>query len=156
MPRLLLVLPLLLAAPAAGLARADDLNAQLAQCMAIGGTADRLSCYDRVAHAALGTAAQARSADDPADTFGKEQLRAAETEDDRITSRITDFRKDQRDHFTVALQNGQVWRQVAGDTGIAQFPDGRGRQVTISRGALGSYDLRFNGRNATFKVRRLR
>ena len=160
MPRIIRVLPLLFAVPAMAPARASDLNAELAHCMILNGAAERLSCYDRVAHDVVRTAptAQARagSAVDPERDFGKEQLHSAEGDDDRMTAEIADFRKDQRDHFTVALQNGQVWRQVAGDTDIAQFRSGSTHQVTISRGALGSYDLRFNDRNATFKVQRLR
>ncbi len=161
MPRIIRVLPLLLAVLAAASARASDLNAELAHCMILNGAAERLSCYDRVAHDVVRTApvaAQALpgSAADPTRDFGKEQLHPAERDDDRMTAEIADFRKDQRDHFTVALQNGQVWRQVPGDTDIARFRSGRTHQVTISRGMLGSYDLRFNDRNATFKVQRLR
>lgn len=160
MHRIIWVLGLLLLASVP--ARADDLNAALAHCMTMTGAVERLSCYDRVARAAVGApappAAQARreAAPDPARDFGKEQLRSAEREEDRMTAEIADFRKDPRDHFTVVLQNGQVWRQVAGDTDIAQFHPGRTHQVTIARGVFGSFDLRFNDRNATFKVQRLR
>ncbi len=176
MPRINLVLPLLFIALAAGQARADDLNAQLAHCMTIGGAVERLSCYDRVAHQAAGAALQSPPAQapqmqaplarveppaDPSRSFGQEQLRKSPAVEqaeqaERLTAEIVDFQKDGRDHFTVALRNGQVWRQMAGDTGVAQFHQGRTRQVTISRGVLGSYDLRFNDRNLSFKVQRLR
>lgn len=161
MHRIMLVLPLFLAA-LGGPARAEDLNAALAHCMTMSGATERLSCYDRVAHQAVGTqppSAQVRVEPpaDPARDFGKEQLRSAPApENDRITSEIADFQKDPREHFTVVLQNGQVWRQMAGDTSVAQFHSGRTHQVTISRGVLGSYDLRFNDRNVSFKVQRLR
>lgn len=161
--RIMLVLPLFLIA-LAGPARAEDLNTQLAHCMTMSGAVERLSCYDRVARQAVGAAPQSPSAQarveppaDPARDFGKEQLRSASApENDRITAEIANFQKDQREHFTVVLQNGQVWRQMAGDTSVAQFHSGRTHQVTISRGVLGSYDLRFNDRNASFKVQRLR
>ena len=169
MPRIISVLPLFFVVLAAAPARADDINAQLAHCMTIGGAVERLSCYDRAARQAVGavpqapavqsSAPQARIAPlaDPGRDFGKERLSsAAPPQDDRFTAEIVDFQKDARDHFTVALQNGQVWRQASGDTGVAQFRAGRTRQATISRGALGSYDLRFNDRNATFKVQRVR
>lgn len=174
MLRIILVLPLFLLALAAGQARAQDINTQLAHCMTISGAVERLSCYDRVAHQAAGAAPQSPLAQapqtplarvqppaDPSRGFGQEQLRkspAAEQAEqaERMTAEITDFQKDARDHFTVALQNGQVWRQMAGDTGVAQFRSGRTHQVTISRGVLGSYDLRFNDRNLSFKVQRLR
>lgn len=169
MLRIILVLPLCCVVLAAVPARAQDLNAELAHCMTMSGAVERLSCYDRVARQAVGAAPQAQAtqspaaqarvapAIDPARDFGKEQLRSTPApENDRITAEIADFQKDQRGRFTVVLQNGQVWRQMAGDTGAAQFQPGRTRQATISRGALGSYDLRFNDRNLTFKVQRLR
>lgn len=164
-PALAMFFPILAAVPA----HADDLNAQLAHCMTINGAVERLSCYDRVARGAMSAAPQAQAAQspapqarveppaDPARDFGKERLpSAAPPQNDRFTAEITDFQKDARDRFTVALQNGQVWRQAGGDTGSAQFRKGSTHQVTISRGALGSYDLRFNDRNATFKVLRVR
>jgi hypothetical protein len=181
MPRIIPVLPLLFVLSAGAPARAEDLSAQLAHCMTMSGAVERLSCYDRVARQAVGAAPQAlpqagaplaqapqtqapqariESPADPSRSFGQERLRkspAEEAEQDvRMTAEITDFQKDARDHFTVALQNGQVWRQTAGDTGVARFQKGRTRQVTISRGTLGSYDLKFNDANLTFKVQRLR
>lgn len=171
MPRIILALSLFFVVLAGGQSRADDLNAQLAHCMTMNGAVERLSCYDRVARQAVGAAPQAAQSPMaqssmpqarvavPADAgrdFGKERVTPSEPQTDRFTAEITDFQKDARGHFTVALQNGQLWRQAAGDTGIAQLQPGRTRQVTISRGAFGSYDLRFNDRNATFKVQRLR
>ena len=145
----------------------SDLPAELAHCLSVGGAVERLSCYDRLAHEAGRAAppsAPQLASPSRADTtangvapqdFGKEQLRSTPGED-RMTAEIADFHSDGHDRFTVALQNGQVWQQMAGDTGVAQFRSGRTHQVTISRGAMGSYDLRFNDRNATFKVLRLR
>lgn len=169
MPRIIPALAMFFSVLAAVPAHAEDLNAQLAHCMTINGAVERLSCYDRVAHGAANAAMPAQAAQspapqarieppaDPARDFGKERLPStAPQQNERFTAEITDFQKDARDRFTVALQNGQLWRQVAGDTGIAQFRPGRTHQVTISRGALGSYDLRFNDRNATFKVLRVR
>ena len=176
MSRIILGLPLLFTVLAAQGAHAQDINAQLAHCMTINGAVERLSCYDRVARQAAGAAPQSPLAQppqiqaplariepssDPSRSFGQEQVRkspAAEqaAQAERMTAEISDFQKDARQHFTVVLQNGQVWRQMAGDTGVAQFQTGRTHQVTISRGALGSYDLSFNDRNLTFKVQRLR
>ncbi len=171
MPRIILALSLFFVVLASGQSRADDLNAQLAHCMTMNGAVERLSCYDRVARQAVGAAPQAAQSPmqqsptpqarttpsaDPGRDFGKERVTPAEPQNDRFTAEITDFQKDARGHFTVALQNGQVWRQAAGDTGVAQIRSGQANRVTISRGALGSYDLRFDGRNATFKVQRLR
>jgi hypothetical protein len=159
------------AAASSGVQAQSDLQAELAHCLSLGGAVERLSCYDRLAHEA-GDAAPpnpsaprtispsrvdaAANGGGPQD-FGKEQLRSTiPASEDRMTAEIADFHKDGHDRFTVALQNGQVWQQMAGDTGVAQFRSGSTHQVIISRGAMGSYDLRFNDRNATYKVLRLR
>jgi hypothetical protein len=94
----------------------------------------------------------------PATELGQEELRgrAPAATPDRVTAEITNFQKDPAGRFTIALSNGQVWAQVAGDTTAAQYHPGRTHSVTISRGTLGSYDLTFNDRNAAFKVRRVR
>jgi hypothetical protein len=149
-------------------AQSNDLPAELAHCLNFTGAVERLSCYDRLAREAGSIAPrdrnavppppQARAAAGPApDRLGKEELpgRSAPPREDRMTAEITDFRKDQAGRFTVALSNGQVWQQVAGDTTEARYRPGNTHSVTISRGSLGSYDLNFNDRNTTFKVRRL-
>lgn len=171
MPRIILALPLLFFVLASAPARAQDINAQLAHCMTMNGAVERLSCYDRVARQAVGAAPQAAQSPmmqspmpqarmapsaDPGRDFGKERVAPVEPQNDRFTAEITDFQKDARGHFTVVLQNGQMWRQAAGDTGVAQLRSGRTHQAIISRGALGSYDLRFDSQNGTFKVQRLR
>lgn len=151
-----------------GQAQTGDLRSELAHCLSFGGAVERLSCYDRLARQAGGAAPQERQPPAPipqsrgelpagSQSFGKEELRTAPVPgEDRLTAEISDFRKDQAGRFTVALSNGQVWQQVAGDTTAAQYRPGKTHSVTISRGSLGSYDLKFNDRNATFKVRRFR
>lgn len=57
--------------------------------------------------------------------------------------------------FTVTLDNGQIWKQLDGDTGTARFKNKGGDVVTISRGVLGSYNLVVEGRSALFKVKRV-
>jgi len=163
MTRLFLVLPLLLLASVP--AHAQDINAQLAHCLTLNGAVERLSCYDRVAQGAVRTAPalaapmtsplQVQPA--PPRVFGQEQLPKSSVEqEERLTAEITAFQTDARGRFTVTLSNGQVWQQMAGDSGIAQRGPKSSRTVSISRGSLGSYDLRFSDRNITFKVKRLR
>lgn len=163
MTRFFLVLPLLLLASVP--ARAQDINAQLARCLTLNGAVERLSCYDRVAQGAVRAAPalaapmtsplQAQPA--PPRVFGQEQLpRYSVEQDERLTAEITAFQTDARGRFTVTLSNGQVWQQMAGDSGIAQRGPKSSHTVNISRGSLGSYDLRFSDRNITFKVKRLR
>jgi hypothetical protein len=163
MTRLFLVLPLLLLVSVS--AHAQDINAELAHCLTMNGAVERLSCYDRVAQGAVRAApsiaapaiAPRQAQPAPPRVFGQEQLpKSSAEQDERLTADITAFQADARGRFTVTLSNGQVWQQMAGDSGIAQRGPKSSRTVSISRGSLGSYDLRFSDRNITFKVRRLR
>jgi hypothetical protein len=54
----------------------------------------------------------------------------------------------------VTLDNGQVWRQVEGDTD--RFKGKEGETATIERALLGSYSLTVQGRNQMIKVQRVR
>ncbi len=54
----------------------------------------------------------------------------------------------------VTLDNGQVWRQVEGDTD--RFKGKEGDTATIERALLGSYSLTVQGRNQLIKVQRVR
>jgi hypothetical protein len=51
------------------------------------------------------------------------------------------------------LDNGQVWRELGGDSGV-RFR--AGREVTITEGALGSYNLSIEGQKRLTKVKRVR
>ena len=152
-------------------AQTGDLRTELMHCLTFTGTVERLSCYDRLARgaasgalgvpAAPAPAQQSRTAvlpPPPTPELGQEELRgrAPAATPDRVTAEIANFQKDPAGRFTISLSNGQIWRQVAGDTTAARYHPGRTHGVTISRGSLGSYDLTFNDRNAVFKVQRVR
>jgi hypothetical protein len=58
--------------------------------------------------------------------------------------------------LVVTLDNGQVWRQVAGDpVGHLQYAAPR-YVATISRGISGAYDLKLGGMGRSLAVRRVR
>jgi len=155
-----------------GQAQTGDLQSELAHCLSFSGAVERLSCYDRLARGAGGSAprnsstppaplpprADAASTGPLVQNLGKEELPGARTppQENRMTAEISEFRKDQAGLFTVALRNGQVWQQVAGDTARVPYQIRERQTVTITRGVLGSYDLTFDGRNMVFKVKRLR
>lgn len=151
----------------------DSLPAQLLNCLQIPGVLQRLACYDRVAHSvspAPRTAEKpvARAAPPasyavppaaytaPPTGLGSERLprtASAPKRAQEMTAGVASVSYDARGRFTITLDNGQVWRQLEGDTGVLQ--GSRISAVRISRGALGSYDLNVIGRNATYRVLRL-
>ena len=172
------VIALVVSLPLNSHAQTGDLRTELMHCLTFSGAVERLSCYDRLARGAgNGTlpapAVQApqvaaprapipQARTEPAvgpQNLGREELRTNPPPapgEDRLSATISDFQRDPTGRFTIVLSNGEVWQQIAGDTGVAQYHPGKPQSVTISKGSLGSYDLRFEGRNVSFKVRRLK
>jgi hypothetical protein len=73
-----------------------------------------------------------------------------------VESRLASYAFDHYGIFTVTLANGQVWRQVTGDTTYAHWKGAAsGYVVTIRKGALGSYNLLVKGGPGLFKVERV-
>lgn len=158
---------------AMGAAAQDSLPTQLNACLAIPGMLQRLACYDRVAHgvspAPLPRTVPAQrpvasaappmvgvpvAPVAPPTGLGSERLaRPATARPQQLLAGVASVRFDPRGRFTITLDNGQVWRQLEGDTGV--LAGAKVSAVRISRGALGSYDLNVVGRNATYRVQRL-
>ncbi|MBS0274188.1 MAG: hypothetical protein JSR55_07245 [Proteobacteria bacterium] len=102
--------------------------------------------------------------------FGSDQLPAPATSSapaagaapvpeviDSITAKLTDYSFTPFHKFIIFLDNGQVWRQIQGDSEIAHFSRAAAdNTVTIERGAIGSYNLRINDSNKIFKVSRVK
>jgi hypothetical protein len=58
--------------------------------------------------------------------------------------------------FTISLSNGQQWRQLSGDTSLAHWTKPAAQySVRISRGALGSLNLKIKGDATAYKVERV-
>lgn len=73
----------------------------------------------------------------------------------KSNGRMASYQFDSRGFFTVVLDNGEVWRQIDGDTTMAHWfkkPDVY--IATITTGALGSTNLRVQGEKRSYKVRR--
>lgn len=125
-------------------------------CAQIANATERLACYDRLSRAPQMPAAPPRAADQ-VQGFGAESLPpAAPVRVARIRSPIQDFSVSPSGHFIVTLGNRQVWRQTESDNVLAHFHRGRTLSATVSRGALGSYNLVFNDRRVVYKVVRIR
>jgi len=75
---------------------------------------------------------------------------------DSITAKVTDYALNPFGRITVFLDNGQIWRQLDGDTDHAHMHGGGGNTVEISRGMLGSYDMVINGVGVALKVQRIK
>jgi hypothetical protein len=85
-----------------------------------------------------------------------EPERGAPADVDEIKGTVTQVVFSPYNRFTVTLDNGQVWRQIDADTAKARFHK-NGDAVTISRGAIGSYNLCLDGHEfVIFKVHRVR
>jgi hypothetical protein len=93
----------------------------------------------------------------PPQQFGLPRNESAENVD-HISARMTAFTMDRNGSFTATLSNGQIWRQVSGDIGHAQWeksPQLVVYNVTIEHGLLGSYNLRVQGKPGQYKVVRV-
>ncbi len=176
MEKKMAVLLLMCAGTSAAMAQ-DSLPGQLTACVAIPGVLQRLACYDRVAHSispAIAAAPRSIPAQKPIANaapsaayvapplamaappgLGSERLpqAAASQRKQELIAGVTAVSYDPRGRFTITLDNGQVWRQLEGDTAVLQST--RIATVRISRGSLGSYDLNVIGRNASYRVLRL-
>lgn len=90
-----------------------------------------------------------------ATTHAQEQTAAAEV--DSITAGVTEVSYNPFGKFIVFLDNGQIWRQIEGDSDHAIFrKPATVNKVTIDRGFIGSYNLMINGSERTFKVTRVK
>jgi hypothetical protein len=96
--------------------------------------------------------------------FGSENLpstkateETAEAAVDSISAGVTDYAFTPFGKFIVFLDNGQVWRQIQGDSDQATFKKAaQDNKVVISRGFVGSYNLTINGSSKVFKVMRVK
>ncbi|HEX3810438.1 MAG TPA: hypothetical protein VHW02_12160 [Rhizomicrobium sp.] len=77
---------------------------------------------------------------------------------DSISAGVTDYSFTPfSKKFIVFLDNGQIWRQIEGDADVARFSrDPKNNRVTISRGAIGSYNLMINDSAKVYKVTRVK
>jgi hypothetical protein len=74
----------------------------------------------------------------------------------KLAAGVMSFSFSRSHRFTVTLDNGQIWRQLEADDGIAQFRDHVLNRIVISHGFWKSYDLRLNDMSAVFKVQRVK
>jgi hypothetical protein len=155
---------------------ARDALDEVAKCADIADSADRLKCFDRaavLAKTALAPSTQAtaekRSFLDwfgfskppappqtPAE-YGKNAPPPNPEGITGITANVLEYARTPRGLSVFILDNGQIWRQLEGDTSVVRDPaPGTPMKVTIENGFLGSYNLTIEGRNGLIKVTRLK
>ena len=178
----LLSASILVSVPAHADPARDALDA-IAKCTEIATSAERLQCFDAAASGAKTalaapvrqTAAQTGQA--PAqeeeggvlswfglsrpvtkqEDFGKPPVPAGPKEIQEISAGVIEFAKNAYGRSIFVLDNGQVWKQVDGDTTEVRDPSGgEAMKVTIETGLMGSYSLRVEGRRGIVKVRRVK
>ncbi len=87
----------------------------------------------------------------------KQKVEEAEQAVDSITAGVSEYAFTPFGKFIVFLDNGQVWRQIQGDSDKATFRKAaKDNTVTIERGSLGSYNLMINDSSRNFKVERVK
>lgn len=139
------------------LAIAADLPAAFETCAAMRRDSERLACYDKaVAHIRSG--AKDVAAPSAENMFGAgggiAPAPSAAPEPDReelrqITAKVTSARTGGDGLLTLALDNGQSWRQQ--DVGVTLIIDD-GDSVTVQRAAFGTFRIADKrGRFARFK-----
>jgi hypothetical protein len=92
----------------------------------------------------------------PAPQFGRKPPPRAEIPDnvDHVTAHMQSYTFDKLGWFTATLDNGQVWKQVEGDTTYARNwkKPAASYQVRVSHGFLGSYNFQVQGLPGLYKV----
>jgi hypothetical protein len=73
-----------------------------------------------------------------------------------VRARMVRYSFDSHKNFIVTLENGQTWRQLDGDTRVANWHKAAGIYlVTIKSGAMGSHNLTVKDAPGMFKVKRV-
>lgn len=141
----------------------DAVMAQALRCYSIEGDRAWLDCYYAAAapmraelglqeSAPPGPQVAAAAAPQP-DRFGLKELPATR---DHVATRMASYKFDMNHIFTVTLENGQLWRQVSGDTHTAHWTKpASSYAVKITRGSFSSYDFQVVGTPEVYKVDRV-
>ena len=136
------------------------------QCSSIADPAARLACYDAAQPPRSATTAAPGASRYP--EFNSAPRAQTPTPIPNTTARgsalprggliagVVNYSLSPTGRFTIVLDNGQIWKQVDSDDGIAQFRKERRNVVTITKGFLWSYDLKLNATSAVFKITRVK
>ncbi|VAV86835.1 hypothetical protein MNBD_ALPHA06-150 [hydrothermal vent metagenome] len=71
-------------------------------------------------------------------------------------STVVDFAYNKEGKLVLVLSNGQAWKQLSSDLQTVSLQDGDSPQISIRRGAVSGYRLKFIEANRTMTVTRVR
>jgi hypothetical protein len=91
-----------------------------------------------------------------ADRLPKPTQADGTTRPQSIRAGITEYSYTPYDRIIVFLDNGQVWRQIDGDTTVLRLRKGGSYTAKIEKGFIGSYNLTVDGINKMVKVTRVK
>ncbi len=160
----------------------DAMNAQLQECARISKDSRRLKCFDKLARksaadepsAAIVSAAPATAVDPAPKPAPAQPVTAAAPASERMVVTEADFGLENKriaesiQHIVTRydgdftgwsgktlfrLENGQVWKQA--QNGRVSYRASR-PEITIKRGALGSFRMAVEGLNRTVRVERIK
>lgn len=164
---------------------ARDALTAVSKCMDIAGTAERLQCFDAAAPAARSVLseaerqAEARKKEEESGGgmlawfgFAEDEKPVTKPEDfgmkieDRtsgpapiteISAKVIEHAKNPFGRSLFVLDNGQVWKQIDGDsTELHHRPSEGPMNVRIEKAFMGSFSLTVDGKNTKLKVRRVK
>lgn len=166
---------------------ARDALSEIAKCADIADGTERLKCFDAAVGGAKSALAAPPPAQAPVqkaavetkeeeeggvlawfglskpatkpEEFGRPPQLVAEgpKEITEISAGVLELAKNAYGRSLFVLDNGQVWKQIDGDTTEVRDPaKGETMKVTIEKAVLGSYALRVDGRRGIVKVRRVK
>jgi hypothetical protein len=166
---------------------ARDALTAVTKCTEIAGTAERLQCFDAAATAArnvlseadrqaavkpqeeeseggvlawFGFAPEEKPVTKPED-FGitpkTEDRPGAPKEISEISAKVIEYAKNAHGKSLFILDNGQVWKQVDGDTSELYHRESEGQMnIRIEKAIMGSFSLYIEGKTMKLKVRRIK
>jgi hypothetical protein len=142
------------------IAMRDQVMSEAFRCNRLAAERQWLECYYAAANGArtrLGLSVSAGAAVKPGTPLPQPSAASLKAPARENASRMRSYSFDRYGIFTVTLENGEVWRQISGDSSFARWNEPAQRYaVRITRGVLGSYNLQVRNSPGLFKVRPVR
>lgn len=135
----------------------DAVLAEASRCYTLGGDREWLNCYYAAAQPLRASLGLTPGPTPPpaGNNFGLPPKPVAH-EPTSTRAMMAEYKFDGFGKFTVRLADGQVWRQLTGDTTLAHWDRPAGSYtVDVKRGAFGSFNLSVEHVGGVYKVQRI-